>query len=84
LGIDPKYRLNPQMVTFYFPGDNSSRTEIPYVGTKDACATATTYGGWYASNVTGGDSDIGLCPCTCNAARQHEFKADIALSGIPQ
>jgi hypothetical protein len=76
-------RLNPTMLTLYFPGANGSRTEVPYVGSKEACATAITYGGWYASNITGGVSDVGLCPCTCNAARQHEVKADIAREGIP-
>ncbi|HEY5961929.1 MAG TPA: hypothetical protein VIV60_35465 [Polyangiaceae bacterium] len=83
LAMGSNLRLNPELATLYFPGANGSRTEVPYVGKQEACATATTYGGWYASNTSGGDSDIGLCPCTCNAARQHEFKADIALAGIP-
>jgi hypothetical protein len=71
------------MLKLYFATSDGSRTEIPYVGTLASCASATTYGGWYASNVSGGSSDIGLCPCTCNAARKYSMTADISCDGIP-
>jgi hypothetical protein len=84
LPIGSNYRLNPAMVRFYFATSDGGTTEIPYVGTFDGCASATTYGGWYATNIAGGDSDVGYCPCTCNAAHKYSVTVDISCDGIPK
>ena len=83
LPIPPNLKLNPTMLTLYFPGSDQTRSVIPYVGTAADCASHKTYGGWYATNITGGSSEIGLCGCSCNAAKKHTVRVEIACGGIP-
>lgn len=75
-------KLNPAKAFFYFDGANGVRMEIPYVGTSADCATATAYGGWYATNTTGGPTNIGFCGCACTAARKYAFHLDVAVTGM--
>lgn len=78
-------RLNPAFTYIYFKGSDGARSEVPYLGVGvGACANATAYGGWYATNISGGSTHIGLCSCSCNTARLHGFFLDINQSGIPK
>ncbi|HMA94930.1 MAG TPA: hypothetical protein VKP30_19700 [Polyangiaceae bacterium] len=75
-------KLNPAKAFFYFDGQNGARMEIPYVGTAADCVNSTAYGGWYATNTTGGPTNIGLCGCVCTAARKYAFHLDVAVTGM--
>jgi hypothetical protein len=75
-------RLNPALLKLYFTVDKKGRLEVPYVGASGSCPTTGTSGGWYASNVTGGSSQIGLCGCSCEAAKQYALKLVIECSGM--
>jgi hypothetical protein len=75
-------RLNPDLLKLYFAIDTKGRLEVPYVGTVGSCPQTGTAGGWYASNVAGGSSQIGLCGCSCEAAKEHALKLVIECSGI--
>ena len=78
------YSLNPSWVFLYFTGTDGSRMDIPYVGTLADCASATSYGGWYATALTGASINIGLCACSCNGAHNYAFRLDVATAGIPK
>lgn len=75
-------KLNPDFAAAYFVASNGAKYVIPFVGTLADCASATTYGGWYATNITGGSTDIGLCACTCVAAHQYAVKLAIDKQGV--
>lgn len=78
-------RLNPAFAYIYFKSSEGARSQVPYLGVGvGACANAKSYGGWYATNISGGSTHIGLCSCSCNTARSHGFYLDIAVSGIPK
>jgi hypothetical protein len=78
-------RLNPAKAFIYFKGSEGDRSQIPYLGEgAGVCANAKAYGGWYATNIAGGTSSIGLCKCSCNTARSHGFFLDVAVTGIPR
>lgn len=83
--IPDTLRLNPAKAFIYFKGSEGARSQIPYLGEGlGACVNAKAYGGWYATNINGGTSSIGLCNCSCNTARTHGFYLDVAVSGIPK
>lgn len=83
LTIMPNYKLNPAKLALYFTASNGTKYVIPYVGTLADCASQTAYGGWYATNISGGSSEIGLCPCNCTTAHKHAVTAVVACDGIP-
>jgi hypothetical protein len=83
LTIMPNYKLNPAKLTLYFTASNGAKYVIPYIGTLADCAAQTANGGWYATNISGGSSEIGLCPCNCTTAHKHAVTAVVACDGIP-
>ncbi len=83
LTIMPNYKLNPAKLALYFTASNGAKYVIPYVGTLADCVSQTAYGGWYATNISGGSSEIGLCPCNCTTAHKHAVTAVVACDGIP-
>jgi hypothetical protein len=83
LAILPNYKLNPAYLTVYFTGADGTKFVIPYIGALADCASATSLGGWYATNIAGGSTEIGLCACTCAAARKHAVTAVIDCKGVP-
>jgi len=75
--------LDPTQLRLLFAVDSTGRLEIPFIGQKTSCPTTGTTGGWYATNVTtDGSSSIGLCGCTCIAAKKYPVTVEIGCGGV--
>ena len=83
--MPPGYHLNPNYLKLYFDIDKSGKLEIPFVETIDRCPTTGTVGGWYASSLAAGvTTTLGLCGCTCLAAKKYAITVDIDCAGAGQ
>lgn len=82
VAIPAGYHLNPDWLKLYFDDEDTGKLEIPYVGTQASCPTAGTVGGWYASSLEGAAASIGLCGCSCAAAKKYPVTLNVACAGL--
>jgi hypothetical protein len=80
--VPPGKRLNPDFIKLYFDVDSSGKLEIPYVGALTSCPTSGTNGGWYTTNTAEGSTIIGLCGCTCLAAKKYPVTLNVDCAGL--